>query len=124
MNLVLDSEITDKIRLPDTIQLNFRAELNSLVKQIITISNPLKLYLFGSYARKENTSKSDFDILVIVSEEIDLREITKKLYLTISDIKIPYDIIVSKQSIIEKNKNNRGLVYSTILAEGVILYAK
>lgn len=79
---------------------------NSRVKDILRkIDNEMiKLFgeklqdviLYGSYARNENTSESDIDIMILVNEaESKLKEYEDKLTHIMVDLSLEYGIVVS-----------------------------
>ncbi len=47
----------------------------SIIKKVISTYNPIRLGVFGSYARNEEKPSSDIDLLVKFSEPIDLLEL-------------------------------------------------
>jgi predicted nucleotidyltransferase len=85
--------------------------------------NPIKIILFGSASRGDDSQGSDYDILVIMPEGTHRRNTSKLLYKKIADTGLPVDIIVATPNDIEKHKNNIGLIYRSILVEGKELYA-
>jgi predicted nucleotidyltransferase len=94
-----------------------------LVKRIVDEINPLRILIFGSVARDEAAMDSDIDILVVMPEGIHRRRTAQLLYRKIRGVKIPFDILVAIPSDLERHKNNKGLIYQTILHEGKEVYA-
>lgn len=97
--------------------------LDELLGQIIQIAEPLQIILFGSAARGDMRVDSDLDILIVVAEGTHRRRMTKELYSRISGISAPFDLVVVTPSILEKNRDNIGLIYHRILREGKEIYA-
>ena len=97
--------------------------IESLVQNIVAAVHPLKIILFGSYARDTANPESDIDILVVMPEGVHCRRTAQLLYRQIRRIGIPFDILVTTPSILEKHKDNIGLIYRTILKEGREIYA-
>lgn len=59
-------------------------------------ANIADIYLFGSYARNEETEQSDIDYAAIVhGERADLQEKLKIVWNAAADIGLKYDIVVS-----------------------------
>lgn len=90
-------------------------EINRIILDHLKLYNPQFIGLFGSYARAEQTSKSDMDILVSFSEAISLltlirieNELTEKLGIKVD--------IITEGAI----KNKR--VYKEILNDLQIIY--
>ncbi len=101
-----------------------------VMKQIVTLItskiSPEKIVLFGSYARGENTKNSDIDILILVKNLKNERQITSLLYkeLLNNNISVPIDFIAADYDKYNILKDKIGYIYKTIDKEGQILYAK
>jgi predicted nucleotidyltransferase len=103
--------------------LSRKESLNAIVRKIVDSVNPIKIILFGSASQSDESQGSDYDILVIMPEGTHRRNTSKLLYKKVAESGIPVDIIVATPNDIEKHKNNIGLIYRSILAEGKELYA-
>jgi predicted nucleotidyltransferase len=103
--------------------LSRKESLHAIVRKIVDSVNPIKIILFGSASRGDDSQGSDYDILVIMPEGTHRRNTSKLLYKKIADTGLPVDIIVATPNDIEKHKNNIGLIYRSILVEGKELYA-
>ena len=99
------------------------ATIDHLVKNIVSEVHPLRIILFGSAAKGKLEENSDIDLLVVMPEGVHRRRIAQMLYRKIRAVGIPFDVIVSTPSDLEKHKNNIGLIYRSILQEGKELYA-
>lgn len=97
--------------------------IESLVQNIVEIVHPLKIILFGSYARGETSSDSDIDVLVVMPEGTHCRQTAQLLYRQIKGLGVPFDILVTTPDDLEKHKDNIGLIYRTVLQEGKEIYA-
>jgi predicted nucleotidyltransferase len=104
--------------MPDTSK-----SIESLVQNIVETVHPLKIILFGSYARGTENQESDIDVLVVMPEGVHCRRTAQLLYRQIKRIGIPFDILVTTPSTLEKHKDNIGLIYRAILKEGREIYA-
>ena len=98
--------------------------VKQLTENIIQLVHPLRIILFGSVVRGESSENSDIDLLVVMPEGTHRRHTAQFLYRKIKGIGIPFDLIVTTPSDLEKYKNNPGLIYKTILEEGKEIYAK
>jgi predicted nucleotidyltransferase len=94
-----------------------------LVQNIVEAVHPIKIILFGSYARDAVNPESDIDVLVVMPEGVHCRRTAQLLYRQIRGLGIPFDILVATPSTLEKHKDNIGLIYRTILKEGREIYA-
>jgi predicted nucleotidyltransferase len=99
------------------------AQLDQLVNRIVQAVNPLRIILFGSAVRGETGPNSDVDVLVVMPEGTPRRKTAQYLYTQLFGIPFAVDIIVATPSLLEKHRDNIGLIYRTILAEGKELYA-
>ncbi len=102
---------------------NINKKIQSLVNNIVEQVHPLRIIIFGSAARGDFKTDSDIDVMVIMPEGTHRRKTSQFLYRNIRGRKIPFDILVATPSDLEKHKNNEGLIYSTVLKEGLEVYA-
>ena len=102
---------------------DLQKNIEFLVKQIITLCNPEKIFLFGSNARGDASQHSDIDFLIVMPEGTHKRNTAKMLYTRIDSNGLSFDLLVTTPSCLEKHKDNIGLIYKTILEEGKLLYA-
>ena len=95
-----------------------------IVDFITSKITPERIVLFGSYARGENTDKSDIDILIVMKNLENERKITGQLYKALLDVNIsaPIDFIAIDYDKYNILKNRGGFIYKTIEQEGQILY--
>lgn len=96
--------------------------LENLIRQIVLEAKPLKIILFGSAVKKGITDAGDLDLMVVVPDGMHCRKMAQQLYQNIRNIGKPFDLIVTTPEILERHKDNIGLMYRTILSEGVELY--
>jgi predicted nucleotidyltransferase len=97
--------------------------VESLVQNIVEAVHPLKIILFGSYARGKAYPDSDIDVLVVMPEGAHCRRTAQLLYRQIRGLGVPFDILVTTPSNLERHKDNIGLIYRTVLQEGQEIYA-
>jgi predicted nucleotidyltransferase len=83
-----------------------------------------EVLLFGSHARKNPSSESDYDILLITDseflpeEKLPIRTKIRKLLLAIG---IRSDILIQSKSEVEKKKKLPGHIIRKILSEAILL---
>ena len=97
--------------------------LSLLVEQVVRLAHPLRLIHFGSAARGQTGPDSDIDLLVVMPDGTHRRHTAQLLYAGIRHVGTPFDLLVATPSDLEKHRDNVGLIYSTILREGVEVYA-
>jgi uncharacterized protein len=95
----------------------------ALIEQVVRIARPLKIILFGSAARGQFGPDSDIDLLVIMPDGTHRRHTAQRLYGMIRKVGVPFDLLVATPSDLEKHRQNVGLIYSSILREGIEVYA-
>jgi len=47
-------------------------EIQNIIKQFVKILNPLKIYLFGSFARGNENIESDYDFYIIMNKNFQV----------------------------------------------------
>ena len=97
--------------------------IESLVQKIVEAVHPLKIILFGSYARGKTAPGSDIDVLVVMPKGVHCRRTAQLLYRQVRGLGVPFDILVATPSDLEKHKDNIGLIYRSVLQEGKEIYA-
>lgn len=97
--------------------------VDRLIQSVISSVQPLKIILFGSAARGEMGRDSDLDVLVVMPKGTHRRKTAQRLYRQMSGLGVPFDIVVATSEDLELYKDNPGLIYGTIMSEGVEVYA-
>ena len=98
--------------------------LNQIKDIIVKTVSPNKVILFGSRARGEAKSDSDYDILVIKDNLQNERVLTRKInYELLSEnIDIEIDVIATSTEKWNKNSEDISYIYKNINTEGIVLY--
>jgi len=96
--------------------------IDDLVHRIVDAVHPLRILLFGSAAQGRIGPASDIDVMVVVPDGTHCLETAQFLYRQLSGFRLPVDIVVATPSLLEQHKNNIGLIYRTVLAEGRDIY--
>ena len=97
--------------------------IEELTRQVVDLARPLKVILFGSFARGVQRADSDIDLLVVVPDGTHRRHTAQRLYRDVSNIGIAFDLVVATVSDLERHGDDPGLVYRSALKEGKLLYA-
>jgi len=98
--------------------------IDKIISIIVSLASPDQIILFGSYARGDNTKKSDIDLLIIKKSLKKGREISGLIYKAFFEngIDVPVDLLtIDYNKYIELN-NEIGYIYKTIKEEGKIIY--
>lgn len=93
------------------------------MRLIVAEVRRLRVVLFGSAARGESKETSDVDLLVVVPDGTPRRKTAMRIYGSVPDVTLPFDIFVTTPGDLEKYGASPGLVCHHILREGRELYA-
>lgn len=94
-----------------------------MVQRIANKFNPLKIIVFGSWARGEISTHSDVDILVVMDcPRHHKRQIQVDIKKELREFKIPKDVVVANLDDINSYRNAWWTVYHPALEEGKVLY--
>jgi predicted nucleotidyltransferase len=98
--------------------------LDQILSIIVNEVSPDQIILFGSYARGDNTEKSDIDLLIRKKNLQKGNKTIDNLYRAFFDnhIKIPVDLLIIDYDKYNALKNEIGYVYKTINNEGQVVY--
>ena len=96
-----------------------------LLSRIIDAMRPVQIWLFGSRARGSARPTSDWDLLVVlpddvVDDELDLVH----AWQTVRDLRIPADVIPVRLSEFEEARDHAGTLVRTVVGEGRCIYAR
>ena len=98
------------------------ALLDELVRRTVEAVNPRRVILFGSAARGTMGPDSDLDLLVVMPDSADCRAVSRQLYRRLRGLNQAKDIVVVRQSDLDRHGADPYLVYQAALAEGKELY--
>jgi len=85
-------------------------------------ANPVRIILFGSYARGDIKESSDLDFLVVEKEIKARRMETVRLRDVLSPLRIPVDILVVSEKSYNEWKDAPGTVIYEAAIEGKVVY--
>jgi len=98
--------------------------IDKIIPIILSIASPDQIILFGSYARGDNTEKSDIDLLIVKKGLEKGREIIGSIYMSFfeNEINIPVDMLaIDYNRYIELN-SEIGYIYKIIKEQGKVIY--
>ena len=98
--------------------------LQTIVEIIVKETNPEQVILFGSRAKGTAQEGSDFDFLVVVRGARNEREISRRIYRTLLEMRVgaAVDVVVASARTLERRKESPFFVYRRALQEGRVLY--
>lgn len=98
-------------------------QIQAAAEQIAQKFNPLKIVLFGSYARGESHRQSDVDLLVILEDGQNGGDPEVEVALSISH-QFPMDILVRSPQQVADRLRMGDSFYRDIVEKGVVLYER
>lgn len=96
--------------------------IQEAVELLRKAANPVRIILFGSYARGDITEESDLDFLVIEKKLKARRMETVRLRDALSPLRIPVDVLVISEKTYQEWKDLPGTVIYEAGLEGRIVY--
>lgn len=98
--------------------------IDRIVRQMVEIADPLRVILFGSAARGETHRDSDVDLLVVVPDGSDKRQVMGELFQRVKRTGVPCDFLAATPEDLVRYRNHPGLIYGTVLSEGRDVYVR
>ena len=96
--------------------------LSEVVDRIVRKFHPVKIVLFGSWARGSAREDSDLDLLVVLARTEHTRKSAIQIGNSLSNLPISKDIIVTTPEDIEKHGKTAGNILLPALTEGKVIY--
>lgn len=96
--------------------------LEEIIKRILNKISAQKIILFGSRSRGNYTDASDYDLLVICDDIVDVKKISKEIYSQFIGINKGIDVIIRPEKYIKECQTNMNSFIGNILNEGTIVY--
>ena len=98
--------------------------LAEVVRRLVTTYLPERIYLFGSAARGEMKRDSDYDLLVVVPDDMpaDQRR-GGRAYEALWGLRVSTDVLVWTRSAFEERLHLRASLPATVVREGRLLHA-
>lgn len=100
------------------------SKLGEIVERLKEVYDPERIYLFGSCARGDEGPDSDFDILVVIPDDmVRERRGSRLAYQALRGTGVAADVLVWTRSYFESRRHLKSSLSSTIVTEGRLLYA-
>ena len=101
------------------------SSLAELVRRLANAYHPDSIYLFGSKARGDESPDSDYDLLVVVSDNAstEMRD-TRLARESLRGTRIAADVLVCTRSYFEARRHLKASLPGTIVREGRLLHAE
>ena len=101
--------------------------IQELAKEFVDKVNPLKIVLFGSFAKGSYTDESDYDFYLVIDDERDVKESMRQARRAAIDVKKrPIDIVVGKNSRFESKRkmDYTQMIEGEVERNGILLYER
>jgi len=100
------------------------SKLDEIVERLRQAYAPGRIYLFGSHARGDAGPDSDFDILVVVSDDAPANRRGSRLaYQALRGTGVAVDVLVWTRGYFEGRRHLKASLSATVASEGRLLYA-
>lgn len=100
------------------------ALLSEILRRLVEVLQPQRVYLFGSRARGDAQQDSDYDLLIVVKERTDQgREMEQRAYGAMWGLRAPVDIVIMTADYFEWMLDAAASLPATVQREGRLLYA-
>ena len=93
-------------------------------RRIVNRFHPERIVVFGSQARGDAAPDSDIDLLVVVSDGSDRRQLLRSIRMVLADIAVSKDIFVTTPSYAARYCDVIGTLVEPALREWVTIYAR
>jgi predicted nucleotidyltransferase len=98
--------------------------VQAAVDRLVEAFDPLRIVVFGSYARGETTPHSDLDLLVVLPEVEHKRDAAVAMRRVLSDLPVSKDVVVATPEEIEVRRNSTWHIIARALDDGVTVYSR
>jgi predicted nucleotidyltransferase len=93
-------------------------------RRIVKRFRPERIVVFGSQARGDATPDSDIDLLVVVADGRDRRQLLRSIRMALADVVVSKDIFVTTPGHAARYGDVIGTLVEPALREGVTIYAR
>jgi predicted nucleotidyltransferase len=98
--------------------------LKEIVRRLVAVYQPQRIYLFGSVARGDAGPDSDYDLMLVVPDEsTPERQRSRLAYETLWGTGTAADVIVLTTSQFERRRHVAASLPATVLREGRLIHA-
>jgi uncharacterized protein len=100
-------------------------KVDAAVRRAVEVARPKKVYLFGScvHPKADGSQPNDLDMLVVVDDSIEKDYVEAgRIRLAMDGIHMPMDILVARQSTMQRFGAVEGYIYKEALDNGRLVY--
>lgn len=96
--------------------------IREMVDRIVSRFSPVRIILYGSWARGTASADSDVDLLVVTDRPGSKRQQAVAIDLALADIRVSKDVIVLGADELERDRDLVGTIAYPACREGIVLY--
>jgi len=98
--------------------------LAEIVRRVVGVLRPERIYIFGSRAREDAGPDSDYDLLVVVPElsEPGYR-LSQRAHSVLWGLRVSVDILVWSREAFDRRLHVKSSLPATVVREGNLVYA-
>lgn len=99
-------------------------KVKQIILQIMKKYKYKSIILFGSRAREDYQEQSDYDLLIVMKDNMDIKELRKiqmQIRKELALNNIDADVLVKTQMMVDDYKNKKGNVIYNAMREGVLI---
>lgn len=98
--------------------------LEEVVRRLVAVYRPERVYLFGSSARGDVGPDSDLDVLVVVADDADEERCRSRLgYQALHGTGLAVDVVVCTRRYFDERQHLAASLPATVVREGRLLHA-
>jgi predicted nucleotidyltransferase len=98
--------------------------LAAVVQRLVAVFHPQKVYLFGSHARGDTGPDSDYDLMLVMSDDAPAKLLDPRTACEVlRGTGIAADVLLWRRSNFDRRLHLRASLPATIAQEGKLLYA-
>jgi len=92
-------------------------------RRLAEVTNAVAVVLFGSRARGDCRPDSDWDLCVVVPDDVEPRQFTSvSLWSSLADFPLPIQVIPIRKSIFESKKDEINALSYDVHRDGIVLH--
>ena len=110
--------------LSDPLPTPSEAHVRAAVERIVEVADPLRVLVFGSYARGEAARGSDLDLLVVLPHVEHRRDATVALRRALADLDVPKDVVVTSADEARRRADSPWHIVGLALRQGREVYSR
>lgn len=99
-------------------------EINNLIYKIAERFQPIKVIVFGSYAKGKATYKSDLDLFIVKDSHLPMKQRAGELQPMVSNLLVPVDIHVYTPEEVEEYGSQEYSFVHSVLKTGKVYFER